>query len=115
MAFNQDVKGIVPRDGLLGEYLAYWFVANADLMLSIVTEATHGTKRIDLADLHRQLIAAPPTREQDAILEVMRAEEARLDRERSELSKLRLLKQGLMEDLLTGRVRVTALLEEAAE
>ena len=32
-----------------------------------------------------------------------------------ELAKLRLLKQGLMEDLLTGRVRVTNLLEEAAE
>jgi hypothetical protein len=29
-------------------------------------------------------------------------------------SKLRLLKQGLMEDLLTGRVRVTNLLGEAA-
>lgn len=35
--------------------------------------------------------------------------------ELAELAKLRLLKRGLMEDLLTGRVRVTALLEEAAE
>jgi type I restriction enzyme S subunit len=115
MAFNQDVKGIVPRPGLRGEYLAHWFVTNADMMLSIVTEATHGTKRIDLADLHRQFIAVPATREQDAILEVMRIEEARLDHERNELSKFRLLKQGLTEDVLTGRVRVTALLDETPE
>ena len=30
------------------------------------------------------------------------------------MSKLRLLKHGLMDDLLTGRVRVTNLLNEAA-
>lgn len=35
-------------------------------------------------------------------------------RERDEAEKLRLLKQGLMDDLLTGRVRVTNVLQEAA-
>ena len=33
--------------------------------------------------------------------------------EEQKLEKLRVLKQGLMDDLLTGRVRVTHLLEES--
>jgi type I restriction enzyme S subunit len=84
-------------------------------MLGLVTEATHGTKRIDLGDLHRQLMALPPAGERVAIISVLTTYEARLGREADELGKLRLLKHGLMEDLLTGRVRVTNLLEEAAE
>lgn len=115
MAFNQDVKGIVPAEALTGEYLAHWFMANADLMLGLVTEATHGTKRLDLGDLHRQSMALPPLEEQEQIADILRAKEARIDSEHAELSKLRLLKSGLMEDLLTGRVRVTKLLEQAAE
>jgi type I restriction enzyme S subunit len=39
----------------------------------------------------------------------------RIESELQALVKLRLLKQGLMEDLLTGRVRVTKLLKNAAE
>jgi type I restriction enzyme S subunit len=40
--------------------------------------------------------------------------DARIQGEQREVAKLRLLKQGLMDDLLTGRVRVTPLLSGAA-
>jgi len=57
----------------------------------------------------------PSIAEQQAVAAALRSAGERTDREHGELAKLRLLKKGLMEDLLTGRVRVTALLEEAAE
>ena len=41
--------------------------------------------------------------------------EGRRRAEECDLEKLRIVKQGLMEDLLTGSVRVTALLEETSE
>jgi type I restriction enzyme S subunit len=41
--------------------------------------------------------------------------ETRVAVEHRGLQKLQLLKAGLMEDLLTGRVRVTKLMENAAE
>lgn len=53
----------------------------------------------------------PSHAEQVAIAQILEAHHQRVDTETRELTKLRLLKQGLTEDLLTGRVRVTPLLE----
>jgi type I restriction enzyme, S subunit len=56
----------------------------------------------------------PSLAEQAAIVHRTRAISESLDFAEAGLAKLRLLKLGLMEDLLTGRVRVTNLLSEAA-
>ena len=52
----------------------------------------------------------PSHEEQGAILAALGAQEGRLRNENLTLVKQRALKSGLMDDLLTGRVRVTALL-----
>lgn len=51
--------------------------------------------------------------EQAAIVARIQAIVDNIDSEQMELSKLQVLKRGLMDDLLTGRVRVTKLLAEA--
>lgn len=58
-----------------------------------------------LADL---LIGWPPIEEQRQVLAVLNADEARIRVEQANHDKLKLLKKGLMDDLLTGRVRVSA-------
>ncbi|MCA9610516.1 MAG: hypothetical protein KC619_33200, partial [Myxococcales bacterium] len=64
----------------------------------------------------RALLCALPSRgEQDEMAARVDALDARIVREERMRAKFDLMKRGLMEDLLTGRVRVTALLEEAAE
>ena len=55
-------------------------------------------------------LPTPPIKEQLAIEARMRAISVRIDAESASLKKLRLKKSGLMDDLLTGRVRVTPLL-----
>ena len=70
---------------------------------------------INLRDLRRVIIAEPPRKESDEIALRLESGGARLQAEVDEVAKLRVLKAGLMEDLLTGRVRVTNLLESAAE
>lgn len=60
--------------------------------------------------LRTVLLPVPPRAEAARIEQILVAHSARLASEMEELAKLRLLKQGLMEDLLTGRVRVTPLL-----
>lgn len=57
-------------------------------------------------------VVCPPLHEQQAIALALDLLEERAKRHRQETEKLRLLKAGLMEDLLTGRVRVTSLLAE---
>jgi type I restriction enzyme S subunit len=44
--------------------------------------------------------------EQHRIVRMWRESSIRLDRERQSIAKLRLMKQGLMKDLLTGKIRV---------
>jgi len=55
----------------------------------------------------------PPLEEQRFICELAQRWDVRNGQEATRLAKLRLLKQGLMEDLLSGRVRVTNLLESS--
>lgn len=50
--------------------------------------------------------------EQRAIVERVASSQARIDIETATLHKLEQLKSGLMDDLLTGRVRVTPLLKQ---
>ncbi len=56
-------------------------------------------------DLRTILIPQPPIGEQIPIAQVLDSHESRLNAERAYRAKLVQLKRGLMEDLLTGRVR----------
>ncbi|NMZ77000.1 hypothetical protein HBO32_28285 [Pseudomonas nitroreducens] len=72
------------------------------------------------ASINRETICSvpvllPPMDEQAAILTVAMAHDSRRDEEIRELAKLQTLKAGLMDDLLTGRVRVTPLLESVQQ
>jgi type I restriction enzyme, S subunit len=58
-------------------------------------------------------VAAPDVEEQREIVSRLRTLVMRIDAESSNCAGLRKLKSGLMDDLLTGRVRVTPLLEAA--
>ena len=60
------------------------------------------------------VVAIPSKTEQNQILALLAAGDAQLNSELEKLAVLRELKAGLMDDLLTGRVRVTSLLEAAA-
>lgn len=105
-AFNQDMKAIRGGDRLEANYLAHWFYANADLFLRKATEATHGTKKLDMSEINRVHIALPPLPEQAAAIQRIDLADGHLTRTEGELAKLHKLKPGLMADLLTGRVRV---------
>lgn len=115
MAFNQDVKAVTAGTQLSGRFLAHWFVANSNHFLRKVTEATHGTKKLDMGGLLSMPIGVPALVEQHAIIERQAAINRQFTDESLYLAQLRALKTGLMDDLLTGRVRVTPLLAEAAQ
>jgi type I restriction enzyme S subunit len=65
--------------------------------------------------VHPLLVSVPPVDEQQRIVEMKAGLEARTAKERSNCERLRTLKTGLMDDLLTGRVRVTPFLKEAQQ
>jgi type I restriction enzyme S subunit len=83
---------------------------NSDSTRHQVAAITGGVTRpkITLRDFRTILVAVPPRSEQAAISDRVRAPAADLAALRRERNKLLLLKRGLTDDLLTGRVRVEA-------
>lgn len=71
-------------------------------------------KTIGLDFFKKYQIATPPKPEQDRAAEILLQSEGDIVRNEQELQKLRATKSGLMDDLLTGRVPVTPLLEGEA-
>lgn len=72
-------------------------------------------RTIQVPALLKILVSTPPSPEQKEVHTRLSAIDRRLALELVELEKLKLEKLGLMDDLLTGRVRVTPLLAAAPE
>jgi type I restriction enzyme S subunit len=74
----------------------------------ILQQTIVGTTRaeVSIGVLRKVLIPVPPLDEQDRIVGACEAIDSEINTAATDLSKLRLIKAGLMDDLLTGRVRV---------
>ena len=110
VAFNQDVKAIVPKQGLMGRYLAYWLSSHSHQFLKLATTATHGTKRFDMDELQAALVGVPLPNEQKHIVRIFDEQQSVIERLQDLTAKLQAEKRGVMQDLLTGDRRVTELL-----
>lgn len=69
---------------------------------------------INLGDVRRIPIAFPPPTEQKDIGDIIERQEMLITKEMTYYAKLKKLKAGLMQDLLTGKVSVENLLTEHA-
>lgn len=67
-----------------------------------------GLNTINRTMLKRVDVRVPPLAEQQRIVAILDAHDARIRAEQTERDKLVALKRGLLDDLLTGRVRVPA-------
>lgn len=105
-AFNQDIKALRPQGSLSGKFLAYWLTAHQGEFLKLTTEATHGTKRLELKHLQHMPIGLPSRKEQAAMVERLDSVFSAVAEGMKQAEKLRSLRVGLMNELLTGRVRV---------
>ena len=71
MAFNQDIKALLPKGGIDAEFLPYLVVGNKERLLSLVDLAGHGTGRINSDELRSLDVQLPPTCEQRAIAHIL--------------------------------------------
>ncbi|MCM8805627.1 MAG: restriction endonuclease subunit S [Candidatus Omnitrophica bacterium] len=65
--------------------------------------------------IYRIQITLPPLPEQERIAEILSQIDKTIEKEEQYKEKLKRIKQGLMEDLLTGKVRVNHLIKEGVE
>jgi type I restriction enzyme S subunit len=102
------VRLVHDRGVVAPEYLNMW-LNQPETRIRIREFATPAVQQVNVnpTNLMRVLIAYPTSKiEQDAICERASALDDELSRLRNALCKRRLLRQGLIDDLLTGRVRV---------
>lgn len=98
---------------ILNPVFLYYFL-NSDQyknFLQTFQETTTGLRNFPKRDFLKFLLPLPPLTEQERIASVLSQVDAVIEKETAYRDKLSRIKQGLMEDLLTGKVRVTTLLE----
>ena len=105
-AFNQDIRALVCRDGLLPDFVLAALQHQKPRLLQLPSPSTHGTMRVVSDDLFAIHIAMPLLAEQRAIAAALNGVDATIERVRSEHASLQASKASATEELLTGRVRV---------
>jgi type I restriction enzyme, S subunit len=102
------VRLIPEQSKLIPEYLNIWLNLQRT-QLVIRRYATPGVHQVNInpTNLRKVLIILPQKiSEQEAVVKIVDSHDTRIRKEEAYLNKLKLQKQGLMQDLLTGKVRV---------
>lgn len=107
---NQSVAVLSPLEAGACAFLALYLRSPLGQDRMIADAGGSTIKHIYITTLADMLVPGPPQAEALEIERRASALEQRVQLEASELVKLHALKSGLMDDLLTGRVRVTPLL-----
>lgn len=102
-AINQAVLAIVPKK-LSAEFLLYWLNLKKDRIVETFTQG--GQPNLSGQIIRNLIVAIPPIPEQRAIAEVLSDMDNEITALEARLSKLRDIKQGMMQELLTGRTRL---------
>ncbi|MEB5515272.1 restriction endonuclease subunit S [Vibrio cholerae] len=102
-AINQAVLAIVPAEHN-SEYLFYWFTRHKEVIIETYTQG--GQPNLS-GDIVRSIkLAFPPVNEQTAIATILSDMDAEIQALEQRLGKTRHIKQGMMQELLTGKTRL---------
>jgi len=88
MAINQDLKGLIPRQDILGRFLAWLLRGSANESLLRLDEAGHGTKALRMEAWTSMQLPVPPLDEQSAIIAFLDRETGKIDALIAEQEKL---------------------------
>ncbi|BEJ50601.1 restriction endonuclease subunit S [Aeromonas dhakensis] len=104
VAINQDLKAIFPNSDVVVSYLFYWFELNAVKIDDLGSGST--VKGLSLGDLRNLSFLLLSSEEQTAIATILSDMDNELQALTQKLDKARALKQGMMQQLLTGKIRL---------
>jgi len=112
--FAQRVIAMKPKKGCSKYYL---FLIQYELIQRQLNNFVSGTtvKGISAKNLKEVNFIAPPLPEQHRIASILSQIDETIEKEQKYKEKLGRIKQGFMEDLLTGKIRVNHLIDEGVE
>jgi len=102
--FDNNMIGIIPNEKIMnGEFLYYLLLGKVDLT-KLVGRTT--APSIRKSEIEKLKIPCPPLSEQQKIAEILSMIDKKLEFERNEKINLEKIRRGLMDLLLTGKIRV---------
>jgi type I restriction enzyme S subunit len=102
---NQRIGRIVPINGRLDSVFAYYYLIDPLKKIESATSSTT-VKHLSHRDIELLRLPLPCFNEQVAIAEVLSDMDAEIESLETKLAKARQIKQGMMQELLTGRIRL---------
>lgn len=107
-AFNQDIKGIHPKSGLVSRYLLFALRDRINSSKDVLSNAAHGTLKIDSETLRNVILPVPSYDRQNRIVATIDslAEEAKRLEEiyKRKLAALDELKRSLLHQAFSGQL-----------
>ena len=104
VAINQDLKALFVSDDVSKEYIYHLFGMVGKIIESLGNGST--VKGIRIEQLKNLSIVLPKKNEQQAIAQVLSDMDSEIEQLEKKLAKYQQIKQGMMQELLTGRIRV---------
>lgn len=102
--FASDCSTISESDKYIIEYIYYFLIRNQEVIYSYQTGGAQ--PHIHAKDVEPMLIGVPSLSEQERIARILSDMDAELEALEAQLGKARQIKQGMMQELLTGRTRL---------
>lgn len=115
MAFNQDIKTILPGNRVVPEFLLYALTAYKNTLTREIGTSAHGTRRIGSSSLQNWLLPLPDIKEQQLIAQAISAVDRKIAAEENRKRSLEVLFESLLHHLMTGKLRVKDAAEVAHE
>ena len=103
-ACNQQINALIPNKQSCAEYLYYLFELNKQLLIS--NAGITATLMISKNTFQDVRLKVPEFEEQTAIATIINDMDDELDALATKLTKARQIKQGMTQELLTGRIRL---------
>jgi len=102
---GRGLAAIMPKNDKLNYLFLFYYLKSNRKRFEIISSGST-FKAIRKKDIENYFIPFPPLEEQKKIAEILSTIDKKLEIERKEKEKLKRIKKGLMDVLLTGRVRV---------
>jgi type I restriction enzyme S subunit len=107
-AYNVALIKAIPREEIFSKKYE-WFILKQEKLFQFVeklSQRSSGQTGVDLFELKKYQIPLPPLKEQAAIANILSDMDAEISQLEGRRAKMGELKQGMMQELLTGRIRL---------
>jgi type I restriction enzyme S subunit len=106
MAINQDIKALIPYEGICSTFLLHALTWAGDQILASCMKSGTTVESVEFSWLKAFVLPIPLIEEQEAIASVLSDMDAEISALDAQRNRTRAIKQAMMQELLTGRIRL---------